>query len=159
MNKKDVVARIQEYLGDELKTVEAAAKAALEAARHEESKPEDEYDTRAIEAGYLAGAQAKRAEDIRAQLHMYKFLPVRDYGKDDVACPGALVELEHKGRRSFYFVVPAGGGLVMSIDGNPIQVVTPMSPIGEALMGRKAGETFEVEARDSLREYKVISIR
>ena len=158
MNKKEVIATIQTYLAEELAAVTVAAKAAHEAATHEESRAEDSHDTRAIEAGYLAGAQAKRAEDLRAQLLMYKFMPTRDYGAEDVACPGALVELEFNGRNAFYFIAPQGGGLVTRVDGQPVQVITPMSPIGEALLGRRAGETFEVESRDTVRTYKVIKV-
>lgn len=158
MNKKAVVAQIVEYLTEELAGVEKAAKSALDAATHEDNKAENEYDTRAIEAGYLAGAQAKRAEEIRQLLLMYKFLPLRDLTADDVACPAALVELEHNKTRAFYFIAPKGGGLVTRVDGNPVQVITPVSPMGEALLGKRVGDLVEVEMRNQVREYRVISI-
>ena len=159
MDKKKLVAQIQQYLEEELDRLMQAAKAAHEAATHEESKPEDEHDTRAIEAGYLAGAQMKRAEEIRQLLNMYRFLPLREYGVEDVVCPAALVELETNGKRAFYFLAPQGGGLVTEVDGKPVQVITPKSPMGDALLGRKVGDIVEVEIRDGSREYKVLSIR
>lgn len=159
MDKKRIIAHIVEQLSDELKSIEAAAAAARAAAVSEEARAENEYDTRAIEAGYLAAGQAKRADDLRKQLLMYKHLPLRKLSEADVACAGALVELETNRKCAHYFVAPAGGGLVTAVDGQPVHVITPMSPIGEALMGRKVGQTVEVEFRDTVRTYKVVSIQ
>ena len=159
MNKKDVVTQIVTYLVEELATVEKAAKAAHEAATHEESRPEDSHDTRAIEAGYLAGAQAKRVEELHSLLLMYKFLPLREFGADDVVCPSALVELEINKTRAWYFIAPQGGGLVTRVNDKPVQVITPASPMGEALMGKREGDLVEVESRDRVREYRVLAIR
>jgi transcription elongation GreA/GreB family factor len=159
MDKKKLVDQVRKALEEELATLTTAANAAREAATHEENKPEDEYDTRSVEAAYLASAQSKRVEEIRKQLTVFRFLPVRDYGPNDAVCPAALVELDHKGTRAFYFIVPQGGGLVTEVDGKPVQIITPMSPIGDALMGRHVGDVIEVEMRNGTREYKVISIR
>lgn len=160
MDKKKVVAQILEYLEQELVSVTQAAKASHEAATHDESRAEDAHDTRAIEAGYLAGAQLKRVEEIKALLVMYKFMPLRDFsGPGEVVCPSALVELEFNKTRAFYFVAPQGGGLVTRVDGFPVQVITPASPIGEELLGKRVGDLVEVEMRGATREYKVIGIQ
>jgi transcription elongation GreA/GreB family factor len=159
MQKKKVVEQVQAYLVEELAGLLEAAKAAHDAATHEEAKSEDKHDTRSIEAGYLAGAQAQRAADIQSLLTMYRFLPLREYTAEDVVCPAALVELELNGSKAFYFVAPQGGGLITNVDGKPVQVITPQSPIGEAILGRKVGDTFEVETRTQTREYKILSIQ
>src|SRR4051795_11299439 len=164
MNKRRLVETIQIHLAEELATLVQAAKAAHEAATHEESKPEDSHDTRGLEASYLAGAQAQRAAELGQQLLMWKHLPVREYGSNDVACPAALVELEFqpdqgKPTRAFYFIAPQGGGLVTRVDGEPVQVITPNSPMGEALMGKREGESFEIETRSGVRSYKILSVR
>jgi transcription elongation GreA/GreB family factor len=159
MNKRRIIEHIVEKLAEELKGIEAAVDSAREAATDTEAKPENEYDTRAIEAGYLAAGQAKRADELRAQLLMYKHFPLRDLDPKSEACAGALVELEINESRAFYFVAPAGGGIVTAVDGKPVHVITPMSPIGDALMGRKAGQDFDVEFRDNVRTYKVISVK
>lgn len=107
----------------------------------------------------LEGADAARAEEIGRLKLMYRFLPKREYGPEEAIIPSALVELEVRGTRMYCFVAPQGGGLVTRVDGQPIQVVTPNSPLGEALLGRKPGETVKVELRGQTREYKVLSIR
>lgn len=158
MRKKEVIAAILEYLAAELANMERAAKAAQEAATHEESRAEDAHDTRAIEAGYLAGAQQARVDELSRLLLMYKYLPVRELGPDDVVCAAALVELEINHTRAFYFIAPQGGGLVTRVQGKPVQVLTPASPMGEALLGKRVGDLVEIETRDSVREYRVLSI-
>jgi len=159
MDKKTLIHQLQVHLAQELALLVDAARSAHEAATHEESKPEDSHDTRSVEASYLAGAQAQRASEIQQQITMYKFMPLRVYGKNDVICPGSLVELQLNQTRAFYFIAPQGGGLITTLDGKPIQVITPQSPMGEALLGKKEGDTVEVEIRDNTREYKVISNR
>ena len=157
MKKKELVHLLQEHLAEELASLLQAAQASKEAATHDENKAEDMHDTRAIEASYLAGAQAQRATELQRQLTMYKFMPMREYGLQDVICPGSLVELEHNKTRAYYFIAPQGGGLITHLDGKAVQVITPNSPMGEALMGKKVGDPIEIEVRDTTREYKVIS--
>src|SRR5581483_11142645 len=106
--------------------------------------------TRGASKPATSPAQAQRAAELQSQLLMWKYLPIRDFGgPDDVACPAALVELEHGKTRAFYFIAPQGGGLVTRIDGQPVQVITPNSPMGEAIMGKKAGDIVEIETRSS----------
>lgn len=102
--------------------------------------------------------KAARIDEIKQLLVMYQFLPVRSYGEEDVVCPGALVELELNQRHAFYLIVPKGGGLVMRIDDQAIQVITPSSPLGEVILGRKVGDEAIVEAGGKLRKYKVVAL-
>jgi hypothetical protein len=104
----------------------------------------------------LGEAPSERAAEIHRQLLMFRFLPVREFGPEDVICPGGLVELELNGMRALYFVVPTGGGLVMQIAGRPIQVITPQSPLGEAILGRKVGDIAKVTVGSGVREYRIV---
>jgi transcription elongation GreA/GreB family factor len=159
MDKKKLIKLIAEQLERDLAAARAAALATYEAATHEESKPENEYDTRGLEASYLAGAQSKRVAEIEELVYIYKDLQVRDFAADEAISSTALVEVELKGRRSFVFIMSKGGGLIMSIDGVAVQIVTPISPLGEALLGLKVGDTAIVENGDKVREYYILSIQ
>lgn len=113
--------------------------------------------------GYLREEHAAAADDaerrrIEGLLTQYRFLPRREYGAEDVIVPSALVELELNGSRAFYFVAPAGGGLVMRVDGRPVQVITPQSPLGEALLGRRRGDRVEVRAGAGVRAYEIVGL-
>lgn len=156
--KQQVIQAIQQHLLQELEGLLKAAQAAHEAATSEESRAENQYDTRATEAAYLARAQATRVEEIKRLLTLYRFLPIRTYGKEDFIVPAALVDLEMNGIVASYFIAPQGGGLVMRLGDRPVQVITPQSPIGEVLMGRRVGDVVEVESRGTIREYRVISL-
>ena len=86
---------------------------------------------------------------------VYDFLPIREYDPSDVIVPSALVELEFSSTSAFYLVVPSGGGMVTRVDGFPVQVITPDSPLGEALLGKKMGDQIEVKFRGGLRQYTI----
>lgn len=145
-------------LESELAVVLRAAEAAREAATHEESKPEDSHDTRGLEASYLAGAQAGRAEELKRLVTVYRHMELREFKEGEPIAPGALVELDLDGRRSHYFLVAEGGGLSVSAGGQKVLVITPQAPLGEALLGHKSGEGVEVEVQKALREYEIVSI-
>ena len=143
----------------EIAPVEKAARSAREAATHEESRPENDKDTRAIEASYLAGAQADRVRDVERMINALEFLPLRAFSSTDPIASAALVEVDVDGKRSHYFLAPQGGGLRAVIDGVVIQGITPPSPVGRAPLGRTEGEVVEVRAEGGVREYEIIAVR
>ena len=157
-SKTQLIEKIIEGLKQELATIERSARAAIEAATHEESKAEDHHDTRGLEASYLAGAQAARMAELQSIILMYKFFPVRDFKPTDPIGAGALIELDLDGKRSHCFLVANGGGLTVKLEGRTIQVITVKAPLGDALIGKRAGEMAEVESQKVIREYEVISV-
>lgn len=159
MNKQKLVLAFIEFLESELMALKAAAQATYEAATHEENKPENEYDTRAIEASYLAGAQAKRAGEIDEVLTLFKTTNIREFAKTDPISATALIEIELNNKNSFVFLMPKGGGVSLKFEGQPIQVITPQSVLGGALIGLKAGDFADVEINNSVREYAVVSVQ
>ncbi|MCM2278646.1 MAG: GreA/GreB family elongation factor [Oligoflexia bacterium] len=158
MSKQRLIEAIVAKLEAELAVLERAVSAAREAATHEESKAEDPHDTRGLEASYLAGAQAARALELRQLIGMYKFLPLRTFRSDDPIGEGALVLLGFGGRKTYYFLAGQGGGLSVSIEGHTVQVITPKAPLGEALQGKRAGESCELEAQGNSREHEILSV-
>lgn len=159
MNKQNLIQKIVEHLETELVALKEAAMATYEAATNEESKPENEYDTRGLEASYLAGAQAKRVGDIEELIFIYKDLKVRDFAANEAIASTALVEVSLNGKKSMVFIMSKGGGTMLQIDGMPVQILTPSSPLGEALLGLKVGDTAIVETGDKVREYDIVSIQ
>src|SRR5580700_8521586 len=125
MTKKDLVRAFTAHLEEELATLTAAAKATLEAATHEEAKPENEYDTRGLEASYLAGAQAKRAGELDEILSLFQHLPCRDFAEGEAISATALVEVqplaERNPKKSFVFLMPKGGGFSLQFEGAAVQ--------------------------------------
>ncbi len=158
-DKGRILESIRTQLKTEIDAMLQAARAAHEAATHEESKAEDSHDTQSIEAGYLAGAQAQRAIDAQAVLELFSRMESRPYKADEPAGAGALVELESEdGKISVYLLASLGGGLNVRCDGTLVQVVTALSPLGEELFGRRSGESFEIDQRGETREWEIKKI-
>lgn len=159
MNKHTLVTAICEKLEADLVVLKDAARATYEAATNEESKPENEYDTRALEASYLAGAQAKRVGEIEELLYVFKNVEIKNFEKADAIMSTALVELDSDNKRSFVFLMSKGGGIQLHIEQMHIQIITPNSPLGEALLGLKVGDVAVVESAKKLLEYDILAIQ
>lgn len=159
MDKVKFIAHIREKLLRDLAVLKDAARVTAEAATDEESKPENEYDTRALEASYLAGAQSKRIVETEELLVIYKHLEPKTFGPNDPISSTALVEVEFNGKNSFLFIMSKGGGVNVDFEGQRVQIITPNSPLGEALLGLKVGQIAVVEKGDQVLEYEIISVQ
>lgn len=157
IQKQNILDAIVAKLTQELDILIQSAKAAHEAATHEESRAEDHHDTRGLEASYLAQAQGKRIEDLEQQIAFFRNATFREFKPNDAVDVGALIELEilPSRKRSFYFLLNHGGGLSVSVDGRTIQIITPNAPLGEALLDKKVDDEIEVEGQGVTREYSV----
>lgn len=158
MNKRALVEKIIEKLEEERLSLAQAARNTYEAATHEEAQAEDQYDTRGLEASYLAGAQAKRVADLEQFILMLRFLDIKNFGEETAISSTALVELDHDGKISWYFLLPNGGGMTVEFDKHQVQIVTPKSPMGEALIGRHEGDVALVDTGKETREYEIVSV-
>lgn len=157
-NKQSLIEKLIAKLKDEHDRLAEAALHTYEAATHEESEAEDQYDTRGLEASYLAGAQAKRVAALEQTLHSLKQLKFRDFSDEDPIGETALVELEHDGKTNYCLLLPHGGGMSVEHDGHQVQVITPKSPLGEALVGRTAGDVAVIDVNNQTKEYEIISV-
>lgn len=158
MDKKALINLIIDKLEAERAALAEAAISTYEAATHEESEAEDQYDTRGLEASYLAGAQAKRVIDLDQFITYCKFFDAKPFGEDDPINAGALVELDHDGKITWAFLLPKGGGMSVEFGGHTIQIVTPKSPLGDAIVGRHAGDVALVDTGRETREYEIVSV-
>jgi len=137
--KPQLKAELLAVLERTLAGLERAHADARAGATHEEAKPENDKDTRALEQSYLARGQAMRIEALQAGLASLAVLPINP---TDTVKPGALVEAEDDdGKALFYFVAPEGGGT--RLEGG-VLVVTPQAPVGAALLGKREGDEVEL---------------
>lgn len=158
MNKKALIQYITRQIAQELAAITQAAKNTYDIATHEDNKPENKYDTRGLEASYLAGAQAKRVNDMKEVLAIFENLPIKDFSNGQAIERTALVEVNHNDKVSFVLIMPKGGGQSVSFEGKSVQVITAESPLGRSLIGRRTGDFIEVEAGSVQREYEILSI-
>ena len=157
MNKTRLQTLIIDRLQADLTVARDALKASHEAATHAESKAENKYDTRGLEAAYLADGQRRRVHEIETALMAYRNLSVRPQA-DEPICVGALVALDQEGLDRLIFLGPDGAGLRMVDEGREVLVITPRSPLGQALLGRETGDEVELQV-DGRRQYcEVVAI-
>src|SRR5271154_1088121 len=140
MNKRAIIKKIIARLTDELEIYFRAAKFSRAEATHESSKAESKYDTRGLEASYLARGQSRQAAEIEVAIAEFEKLPVKKFGENEAIGIGALVELENNGGNLHYSTGPRAGGTEVLHDKKEILVITPQSPLGEQLLGKKSGD-------------------
>jgi len=146
MTKQPLIRKIVTALNAELETYTRSARAAHAEATDEQSKAENKYDTRGLEAAYLARGQSRQAAEVIQSIQNYESLRARIFGKEDPIDVGAIVEVDSGSERAFYFIGPSAGGTEIDHEGNSILVLTPQSPLGQQLMGKKCGDRVNLPA-------------
>ena len=142
----------------ELNTYAKAARAAHAEATHEQSKADSKYDTRGLEASYLARGQSRQAAELEQAIAKLRALSLRDFGNGEPADIGAVIELHAGKEKTFYFLLPSAGGTEVLYNADEFLVITPESPLGQQLVGRKKGDRFQLEIAGSKSEYHVVSV-
>jgi transcription elongation GreA/GreB family factor len=158
MNKRAVIQKIVAKLTSELGVYFRAAMNSRAEATHEQSKADNKYDTRGLEASYLARGQSKQAAELEAAIAVFEKLEVRKFAPGDGIDIGALVELEMEGETSFYFIGPRAGGTEVVQDKKEILVITPQSPLGAQLMEKKQGARPQLLLAGRKQPARIVSV-
>ena len=158
MNKTAVRDAILAELRAELDRQRAAAELARDEAISEESRPENKWDTHSQEAAYLAEGQARLTREIGEALVMLASLPMPEFRAGDRIGLGAVVHVGSGREAAVYFLAPRAGGVEVKIGGNAVLVVTPQSPLGRQLLGRRAGDDFTAPGTSRSTSRRITSI-
>lgn len=159
IDKMRLVEQIKAQISADFEALKKAALATYEDATHEESKPENEYDTRGLEASYLAGAQGKRLAEIEEIFAMYNYLQLKKFTAKDAIELSAVVEVEHNGKINHVFIVPKGGGMTLAYEGLNIQLIATTSPLGEALLGLEVSDIAVIDSGARELEYEILDVQ
>ena len=142
MDKQTVVQLIIDQIATDLEGLVASAKATHAEATHEQNKPENKYDTRSLEASYLAHGQSRQIMELESAKLAFETLPITKFATNAPIDVGALVILKRGEQEMHYLVGPKAGGIEVAHGGITLTVITPQSPIGQQLMGKKRGESI-----------------
>lgn len=134
--KTKLIKQVIGHLQNELSVLIKAANNARLAAVDEQSIAETQYDTLAIEAGYLAEGQTQRVIALQQAISLFQQLVIKPhYTKISL---GALVQLAgDQDSDRWYFIGPAAAGFQSKMANKNITLVTPGSPLGRALCGNQ----------------------
>jgi len=160
MDKQDLVAQLRAQLAHTARTALAARDGAAAEARDGATPDEKREDARAAhQLGTLGKAQQRRAQQALAEadaLTTFRPSPLAASAKIGL---GAVVEIEDddSGEGRTFFLAPVGAGITLTGPGGDglLSVVTPVSPIGRAVLGRAAGDVVDVTVDGELREWQI----
>ena len=154
-DKAALKAELIAQLRAALEIARAAHAAAVEGATSDEARPENDKDTRGLEQSYLARGQAQRVAELEAAVADTVALNLRTFRARDPVAISALVTVLEDATAHRFFLAPHGGGSVLA---GAVQVVTPSSPLGRALLGKRLDDEVEVQLPGKLRALAIAAI-
>ena len=160
MDKTDFVAQLARQLETSARAALAARDATAAEARDGATPDDKREDARAAhQLGTLGRAQQRRAQQALAEVDaLARFRPPPLPATAAIGL-GAIVEIEDEdnGEGRTFFLAPVGAGITLTGPGGDgvLSVVTPASPIGRAVLGRRAGEVVDVTVDGAPREWQI----
>lgn len=146
-DKTELLQSLQTAVETDLKAALAAQADAQAGATHEQARPENSKDTRALEQSYLARGLAQRVGNVREALAALRHFVPRRFTDNDPIGLGAVVVVESEdGGTVVYWVTPAGGGYKLHQGEVLIRVVTRQAPLGRALLGKHVDDEVVIPA-------------
>ncbi len=179
VKKLDLLKQLVQILQQEIDATLVAVNEAHALASHEQSKPENQYDTLALEAAYLAHGQSTRIADLQRQvmlLNRFEFSEVDDNSR---ITTGALVQIKNTNgleAASWLWLLPVAGGIVLSPDSenkdcnkdcnkedeyskaNDIRTITSAAPLAQKLVGRYLGDEIELTMGVIKKQFEIIEL-
>jgi len=158
MNKQELIAQLVGQLEASARAALGARDAAAMEAREGATPDEKREDARAAhQLQSMGGAQQKRAQKALAEVDaLATFRPAAQMSTISI---GAIVEIEDEenGEGRTFFLAPVGAGMTLTGPGGDglLSVVTPQSPIGKAVIGRRTGDVVDVTVDGEVREWQI----
>jgi transcription elongation GreA/GreB family factor len=161
MDKRFLVEQLQTRLRASAVVALRAFEDAAQEAREGATPAEKREDARvALENAGLARGQSLRAERTRSELSALDGFRPAEFVRGARIGLGAVVEIEDDDEGRTFFLAPVGAGVELTGPGGDgyLTVVTPASPIGRAVLGRREGETVEVTVKGEPREWRITEV-
>lgn len=159
MNKAFLIQEIIKALNLELAGYDRSARSAHAEATDEQSKAENKYDTRGLEASYLARGQSLQAAEVLQSIEILRTFELRDFDPKEPVALGALVKLSSKSENAWYFVTPRAGGTEVRCDGAMVMTITPNAPLGQQLVGKKAGAQIKTGSGPFAEQWRIAEVQ
>jgi transcription elongation GreA/GreB family factor len=161
MDKQDLMTQLERQLREKARDAARSARECADEAMNGASSKEKTVDSRvAIEFASLARGQKERATKATSALQAIEgFTPPALSNRSRVEV-GAVVEIEDEesGEGRTFFLAPVGAGMtLLGPDGDGhLSVVTPVSPIGKAVLGKRVGDVVDVTVKGDVREWQIV---
>lgn len=160
MDKAPLFSLVIEHLELLLQNAIDSANRAHAGATDKESIAENKYDTRGLEASYLAHGQAKRVRECEQDLQAFVVMSEQAIGQSwEQIKLGALVTLvSEDGQSKQLLLSPVAGGLKFEWLGQEVMLVTPAAPLGRAMQGLQIDDEFSLSLAGVQQLYSIESV-
>ena len=160
MDKRQLVDQLVNQLQSSARAALSARDAAAAEARDGATPDEKREDARAAHQlhsfGKASQGRAKQALADADSLAAFRPTKLDVHAKISL---GAIVEIEDadSGEGRTFFLAPVGAGVTLTGPGGDghLSVVTPISPIGKAVIGKRTGEVVDVTVDGDVREWQI----
>jgi len=159
VNKQNLLKQLLEHLQQEIDATMSAVNEAHALASHEQSKPENQYDTLALEAAYLAHGQSERIAELQRQVLLLNHFEFVDYDEDSRIAVGALVFIEDENNESqWLWLLPIAGGIVLKSGDLLVRTITPEAPLAKKLVGNYIDEEFVLNLGHTKKQFEILEL-
>lgn len=156
MNKQLIVQAIVVKLESELASLKAIVDNARNEVIHGDMKQDGKYDTRAIEAGYLAGAQKRRLQELQNDIDSIKLISIESNSTE--VGVGSMVKVSKEEELKRFFIVNASGGFSVEIENKEVMVISSKSPVAKSIWSKEQGDEFIMTSTSGEVECEIISV-
>lgn len=168
IDKSHFINALRAHYQEQLEIARRASAEAADAAQTFATESEKKEDSRAmlefssVAKGHILRAQGAR--DALAQIDHFEKQPQAKFSRKTPIALGAMVDVqmetdEGSEERTFY-LLPLGAGTELNGPGGDgfVSVITPQSPIGKQLLGKRVGESFDMTVRGDAYEWHVLDV-
>lgn len=140
MNKAILLEHLLTSIKEKLDTVQEAINLVQQSANQEtKSTAGDKYETARAMAQNERDILMRQLLQIKSDYAVLQQLDIRQ--KSDRVTPGSLVVTSFG---TLFLSVSVG---LMTVDGEKVMVVSPISPVGKIIMGKQVGESFQFQGK------------
>jgi len=144
-HRSEIKTELLRQLNEQRSILAKAVQEAADATTHSEAKQEGKYDTRAIEASYLASAQADRLAELDQRILTLDNLDTSGDKSTDIVKISSLIYVKDDDERcKWYMVLPGVAGVSVQIESTTIMILSPESILGSELVGKSIEEDIEL---------------
>ncbi len=139
MDKQIILNDIMKQLDTHIERIGHAYTTVQQAAHDAPGRMQSRYDTSKVENSWLADGIGDRLVELEDQRDtLRRFRVPREPSEELFA--GYIAIVAHGTEKTHYLMLPACGGATAKQDGVEITVITPVAPIGQALLLKKKGD-------------------
>jgi len=153
----ELLVLLQKHLEMSLAQAEQSRREAQEESNRHIGRMESRYDTFKEEAQYLADNYNHEANKLREALKIVeKHVATTDRDGGDSLDVGSVFGLESGRGLKLYFLFEVGGGIRLHMKDQEYYVITPETPLGRSVRGRRFGESIIFSAGGKDTNYRIV---